>query len=81
MLKKVYSGQPFYTDVFKITEKVGEKRSYGSGVLLAGGQDVLTTAHLFSDNRQSDILECYDFKCRRSKYWHSGRNLYSSTVA
>ncbi len=50
MLKKVYSGQPFYTDVFKITEQVGEKRSYGSGVLLAGGQYVLTTAHLFSDN-------------------------------
>lgn len=50
MLSKVYAGQPFFTDVFKITEQVGEKHTYGSGVLLAGGQYVLTAAHLFSDN-------------------------------
>ncbi len=50
MLTKVYSGQPFFTDVFKITEQVGESRTYGSGVLLAGGQYVLTAAHLFSAN-------------------------------
>lgn len=50
MLTKVYAGQPFYTDVFKITEQVGENRSYGSGVLLLGGQYVLTAAHLFSEN-------------------------------
>ncbi|MDD5214128.1 MAG: Calx-beta domain-containing protein [Methylococcales bacterium] len=50
MLTKVYSGQPFLDGVFKITEQVGDKRSYGSGVLLAGGQYILTAAHLFSDN-------------------------------
>ena len=50
MLTKVYAGQPFYTDVFKITEQVGDVQSYGSGVLLAGGQYVLTAAHLFSAN-------------------------------
>lgn len=50
MLTKVYAGQPFYTDVFKITEQVGTNHSYGSGVLLAGGQYALTAAHLFSEN-------------------------------
>ncbi|MDD5228101.1 MAG: trypsin-like serine protease, partial [Methylococcales bacterium] len=50
MLTKVYAGQPFYTDVFKITEQVGNNRTYGSGVLLAGGQYILTAAHLFSEN-------------------------------
>ena len=50
MLTKVYAGQPFYTDVFKITEQAGDAHSYGSGVLLAGGQYVLTAAHLFSAN-------------------------------
>ena len=50
MLTRVYSGQLFFDGVFKITEQVGDKRSYGSGVLLAGGQYILTAAHLFSDN-------------------------------
>lgn len=50
MLTKVYAGQPFFDGVFKITEQVGDKRSYGSGVLLAGGQYILTAAHLFSGN-------------------------------
>lgn len=50
MLTKVYAGQPFSTGVFKITEQTANHRSYGSGVLLAGGQYILTAAHLFSDN-------------------------------
>jgi hypothetical protein len=50
MLTKVYAGQPFFTDIFKITEQVGENRTYGSAVLLAGGQYILTAAHLFSAN-------------------------------
>lgn len=50
MLTKVYAGQSFYTDVFKITEQIGNNHTYGSGILLAGGQYVLTAAHLFSEN-------------------------------
>lgn len=50
MLIKVYSWQPFFNDIFKITLQTPEHRSYGSGVLLAGSEYVLTAAHLFSDN-------------------------------
>lgn len=50
MLTRVYAGQPFFDGIFKITEQVGDKRAYGSGVLLAGGQYILTAAHLFSEN-------------------------------
>ncbi len=50
MLTKVNAGQPFSTGVFKIVEQTATSRSYGSGVLLAGGQYVLTAAHLFLSN-------------------------------
>jgi hypothetical protein len=50
MLTKVYAGQPFFDGNFKITEQVGDKRSYGSGILLASGNYILTAAHLFSNN-------------------------------
>lgn len=50
MLTNVQAGQPFFSGVFKITEQTGNNRSYGSGVLLAGGKYVLTVAHLFSLN-------------------------------
>lgn len=50
MLTKVYSGQPFFNDVFKITQQIGERRTFGSGVLLAGGEYILTAAHLFVEN-------------------------------
>lgn len=50
MLTKVYAGQPFFNDIFKITLQTAQHRSYGSGVLLAGGEYILTTAHLFADN-------------------------------
>lgn len=50
MLTRVYAGQPFFNDIFKITLQTPEHRSYGSGVLLAGGEYILTAAHLFSDN-------------------------------
>lgn len=50
MLTRVYSGQPFSDGVFKVTEQISDKRAYGSGVLLTGGQYILTAAHLFSEN-------------------------------
>jgi hypothetical protein len=50
MLTRVYAGQPFFDGVFKITEQIGNKRAYGSGVLIAGGEYILTAAHLFSEN-------------------------------
>lgn len=50
MLTKVYSGQSFFNGIFKVTLQTPQYRSYGSGVLLAGGEYVLTAAHLFSDN-------------------------------
>ena len=48
MLTKVYAEQPFFNDIFKITLQTPAHRSYGSGVLLKGGEYVLTAAHLFS---------------------------------
>lgn len=60
MLTRVYAGQPFFDGVFKITEQVGNKRTYGSGVLLAGGQYILTAAHLFSDNPQLSNVHVID---------------------
>lgn len=50
MLTKIYSGQAFFSDIFKITLQTPQHRSYGSGVLLSGGQYILTAAHLFSEN-------------------------------
>ncbi len=50
MLTKIYSDDVLYAQVFKITIQVGENHSYGSGVLLTGGQYILTAAHLFSEN-------------------------------
>lgn len=50
MLTKVYAGQAFFNDIFKITLQTPQHRSYGSGVLLAGGQYIVTAAHLFSEN-------------------------------
>ncbi len=50
MLTKIYSNDALYTQIFKITIQNGDNHSYGSGVLLAGGQYILTAAHLFSGN-------------------------------
>jgi secreted trypsin-like serine protease len=60
MLTRIYAGQPFFDGVFKITEQVGTKRTYGSGVLLTGGQYILTAAHLFSDNPQFPNIHLID---------------------
>jgi len=57
MLTKVYAGQPFFNDIFKITLQMPGHRSYGSGVLLTGGEYVLTAAHLFSDNPELNEIQ------------------------